>query len=145
LILVGGGPLAEALHHQIKMLNLTGSVILPGWCDPHPYYHLADALTCPSRHEPLGNTILEAWACSKPVVATATQGATELITPEEDGLISPLQDADRLAQAFERLIGDATLRASLAQAGTRKIQTTFSRERITRAYLDLYNERLADL
>jgi glycosyltransferase involved in cell wall biosynthesis len=145
LILVGGGPLADELNHQIQMLDLTNSVTLPGWCDPHPYYHLADVITCPSRHEPLGNTILEAWACEKPIVATATQGAEELIVPEENGLIVPVQDADKLAQAFERLIRDAALCKSLAQSGSRVVQTTFSREIITGAYRNLYSRLLSKL
>ncbi len=143
LILVGDGPLANALRKQISELNLGTAVILPGWCDPNPYYNLANVLTCPSRHEPLGNTILEAWACGKPLVATATFGAIELITPDVDGLITPLNNAGALANAFEQLIHDESRRSGLAAAGTKTVQDRFSKAVITREYLDLYERLMA--
>ncbi len=145
LILVGDGPMAGEIDDLIESLKLQDSVIRPGWCDPKPYYHLADILTSPSRHEPLGNTILEAWACGKPLVATQTQGAVELITHGQDGLITPLNNADALADAFLRLIGDEAARASLAAAGKRTLQDRFSREIITGNYLSLYEDLLASV
>lgn len=141
LILVGDGPLAENIKKQIDELALNDCIILPGWTDPKPYYHLADILTSPSRHEPLGNTILEAWACGKPIVATKTQGAAELLTDGEDGLITPLKNADALADAFMQLINNPQQQSALGSAGTRSLQQRFSRKIITGEYLDLY-ERL---
>ena len=143
LILVGDGPLSPDIRAQIQTLEIENAVILPGWCDPQPYYHLADVLTCPSRHEPLGNTILEAWACGKPLVATQTQGANELVTHGENGLITPLKDADALADAFERLMNDPALRAALAEAGAKTVQSRFSKAVITGQYLELYERLLA--
>ena len=143
LILVGDGPLSSEIRAQIQTLELENAVILPGWCDPSPYYHLADVLTCPSRHEPLGNTILEAWACGKPLVATQTQGATELITHGENGLITPLKNAAALADAFEQLMNDPALRAALAEAGAKTVQRRFSKAVITGQYLELYERLLA--
>ena len=144
LILVGDGPLAQDIHKQVQMLGIEKAVILPGWCDPTPYYHLADVLTSPSRHEPLGNTILEAWACRKPLVATATLGAIELITPEVDGLVTPLKDSDALASAFEQLIDNEPLRNKLALTGAKTVQSRFSKTVITQEYLTLYKMLLTD-
>ncbi len=144
LILVGDGPMAGEIKAQIESLGLQESVILPGWCDPKPYYHLADILTSPSRHEPLGNTILEAWACGKPLIATRTQGAVELITDGHDGLITPLKDADALAEAFLQLLTDESARNTLAAAGSQTLQACFSKEIITGKYLELYGQLLAN-
>ena len=143
LILVGDGPLAAEIHKQIQTLELGNAVILPGWCDPKPYYHLADVLVSPSRWEPLGNTILEAWACGKPLVATATMGATELITPDKNGRITPLEDPAALAAAFEQLMNSSALRDDLAAAGKQTVLKHFSKKVITGHYLDLYNQLLA--
>jgi glycosyltransferase involved in cell wall biosynthesis len=140
LILVGDGPLAAEIRTLIQTLKIGGAVILPGWCDPAPYYHLADVLTCPSRHEPLGNTILETWACGKPLVATQTLGATELVTHGENGLITPLKDPGALAAAFEQLMNDPVLRASLAAAGKQTVMNHYSKEVIVRQYTGLYNQ-----
>jgi len=142
LILVGDGPLAKEIQEKIQTLELGSAVILPGWRDPRPYYHLADVLTCPSRHEPLGNTILEAWACGRPLVATATFGANELITPDQNGIITPVQDPSALAAAFERLMKDADLRDTLSADGKQTVMTRFSKEVITNQYLTLYNQFL---
>jgi glycosyltransferase involved in cell wall biosynthesis len=142
LILVGDGPLNEEIRKNIQALEIGEAVILPGWRDPAPYYHLADVLVSPSRHEPLGNTILEAWACGKPLVATATMGATELITPEQNGLITPLQSPVALAGAFEKLMHDPALCASLAAGGAQTVQDQFSKEIITNEYLFLYEQLL---
>ena len=143
LILVGDGPLADALRGRIGALGIAPAVSLPGWRDPRPYYHLADVLACPSRHEPLGNTILEAWACAKPLVATRTQGAEELIRHEENGLLTPLRDPKALTQAFVRLKGDGALRAHLAAEGARTLRERFSKQTITSEYLHLYEGLLA--
>jgi glycosyltransferase involved in cell wall biosynthesis len=145
LILVGDGPLATQIRQQIQTLEIGNAVILPGWCDPKPYYHLANVLTCPSRHEPLGNTILEAWACGKPLVATQTQGATELVTHGENGLVTPLKDADALAAAFEQLMNNPALCASLAESGAKTVQNRFSKEIITGEYLNLYEKLLHNI
>ncbi|MBI9020698.1 MAG: glycosyltransferase [Verrucomicrobia bacterium] len=142
LILVGDGPLANEIRKKIQTLEIESAVILPGWCDPQPYYHLADILTCPSRHEPLGNTILEAWACGKPLVATATFGATELITPDQNGIITPVQDPDALTDAFEKLIQDKALCEALANDGARTVKNRFSKRVITGQYLSLYEQLL---
>lgn len=142
LILVGDGPLAGEIKQQIQALNISSEVILPGWCDPAPYYHLGDILTCPSRHEPLGNVILEAWACNKPLIATQTQGATELAEHGQDAWITPLQDARALADGLEHLISEPALCETLAKAGQKKVTTQFSREVITARYLNLYEELL---
>ncbi|MBC8207015.1 MAG: glycosyltransferase [Kiritimatiellales bacterium] len=142
LILIGDGPMNAEIRAQIQTLGISDAVILPGWCDPKLYYHLADVLTCPSRHEPLGNTILEAWACGKPLVATATFGANELIAPDQNGIITPIQDPDALADAFEQLMRDPGLCASLAAGGAQTVQDRFSKETITGEYLSLYEKLL---
>ena len=140
LILVGDGPMADEIKKQIRTLGIESAVILPGWRDPKPYYHLADVLVSPSRWEPLGNTILEAWACGKPLVATATMGATELVTDGGNGLITPLKDPVALTNAFEQLMKEPSLQASLAEAGAKTINTHFSKEGITGEYINLYTK-----
>lgn len=140
LILVGDGPMADELRQKINSLGLSNHVILPGWCDPAPYYHLGDILACPSRHEPLGNVILEAWACKKPLITTQNQGATEMAVHKQDAWITPLKDATALAEGLEQLIKAPSLRIELAAAGYEKVTKQFSRKVITGNYTRLYQE-----
>ena len=143
LILVGDGPMAAEIKEKIQALEIGKAVILPGWCDPKPYYHLSDVLVSPSRWEPLGNTILEAWACGKPLVATATLGAIELITPDQNGIITPVQDSNALAEAFGKLIQNKALCEALAEGGSRTVKNSFNKEIISGKYINLY-EKLLD-
>lgn len=139
-LLVGGdGPERERLHRQASRLRRAAQVHWPGWqTDTAPYYDLADVFVCPSRHEPLGNVILEGWTHAKPVVSTATVGAVELIAAGDDGLLTPVDDAAALAAALLQCLRDEGLRHRLADAGRRKVQSRFSQPAIVQQYLDLY-------
>ena len=76
-----------------------------------------DIFVCPSRHEPLGNVVLEAWSAAKPVVAAAAQGPVELIRQGETGLLVPKEDPAALAAAIAGLLDEPARAAGLAAAG----------------------------
>ena len=60
----------------------------------------ADLIACPSRIEPLGNVVLEAWARQRPIVAAAADGPMELIRDRENGLLVPIDDPEAMARAI---------------------------------------------
>jgi glycosyltransferase involved in cell wall biosynthesis len=140
--MVGDGPLRAQLEAETVQLGLAGRVTWAGWqYDPAPWYQLADVFVCASRHEPLGNVILEAWANGVPVVSTAAQGPLELIEEGVDGLLAPLAAPERLAAVLrESLELDAAARLRLIEAGRAKLAANFSEEAIVKAYLDLYGK-----
>jgi glycosyltransferase involved in cell wall biosynthesis len=125
LWLAGEGPERAALEAQARPLG--ARVRFLGWRDDAAsLLAAADILVCPSRHEPLGNVVLEAWAAGVPVVAAASRGPAALVADGEDGLLVPVDDAAALAAALARLDGDAALRARLAEAGRRRWQAEFT-------------------
>lgn len=144
LVMVGNGPLGSELRQQAEQLGIAGRTIWAGWqYDPAPWYQLADVFVCASRHEPLGNVVLEAWANQVPVVSCAAQGPTELIEPDVDGLLCPVAEPPGLADGIRRALEmDAGTRAALTDAGRAKLDREFSEKAIVDAYLDLYR-RLA--
>lgn len=71
----------------------------------------------PSFHEGLPLALQEALYHGCACVATRIAGNTELVQDEENGLLVPPGDADALAGALERLIGDAALREQLSARG----------------------------
>lgn len=146
LILAGSGPLESELHALAGKLDLHDQVRWTGWVDdPAPLFSIARLFVCPSRHEPLGNVILEAWNHGLPVVSTACDGPRELITQGRDGLLVPPDDPDALGRALCMLTSDEALRQRLGEAGEARLRQAFSRERIVGEYLNLYAELKASV
>lgn len=140
LILVGDGPLCSSLHTLANRLAVQPRLHWAGWQDePQAFYQLADVLVCPSRHETLGNVILEAWSYGLPVVSTCTPGARALIVDAENGLLTPCGDVPRLAQRILDMVRlpDAQ-RTALAAAGSCTLQRDYSRETVVAAYTRLF-------
>jgi len=139
LWLAGDGPERAALERQARQLGLDNRARFLGWRDDAPALLAAcDFLVVPSRSEPLGNTIVEAWAAERPVIATETAGPRELIASGETGLLVPAEDAESLALAMTRLAEDRELRRRLAAAGHARYAAEFSAPRVVAAYQALF-------
>lgn len=140
LLIVGDGPLRAALHALGRALGVESRLHWAGWQDePQVFFQLADALVCPSRHETLGNVILEGWSYGLPVVSTRTPGAGELIVDGENGLLAPCGDPRRLAARILDLLRlPSTARAVLAAAGRQALRRDHSREAVVAAYIRLF-------
>ncbi|MGH6670691.1 MAG: glycosyltransferase [Stellaceae bacterium] len=139
LWLAGEGPERGALERQARKLGLGDRVRFLGWRDDAPaLLAAADFLVVPSRSEPLGNTIVEAWAAERPVIATETAGPTELIAAGQTGLLVPVGNVETLALTLERVADDRDLRRRLAAAGHVRYAAEFSETRVVAAYQALF-------
>jgi glycosyltransferase involved in cell wall biosynthesis len=139
LWIAGDGDLLGALRNQARRLGLDGRVRFLGWQDDvWPLFDTTDFLVCPSRLEPLGNVVIEAWAAGVPVVATMSDGPKTLISSETDGLLVPVDDAPALAAAMTRLAGDTVLRARLAAGGRKAYAADFTEAAVVARYRDLF-------
>jgi glycogen synthase len=115
-------------------------------------YSHATVFCCPSIYEPFGIINLEAMACGAPVVASAVGGIPEVVIDGETGVLVPLvQQAESpfepvdprqfsadLAEAINRVLGDATLRERFIRAGRQRVETHFAWSAIARQTADLY-------
>jgi GalNAc-alpha-(1->4)-GalNAc-alpha-(1->3)-diNAcBac-PP-undecaprenol alpha-1,4-N-acetyl-D-galactosaminyltransferase len=121
LAIVGDGPLSEELKALAKDLGISARVDWFGHVDdPMSYLKAAKAFVLSSRFEGSPNALLEAMACGLPsVVSDASPGPLELVG-EEAGLIVPVEDVRKTAQAMIRLGQDAALREELGAAALRK-------------------------
>jgi glycosyltransferase involved in cell wall biosynthesis len=82
----------------------------------------ADIVVQPSRVESLGLVLLEAWANAKPVVAADIAVSPELVESADGGAIVPFDNADALAGAIARLLGDGDLRREMGLRGQQLAQ-----------------------
>jgi glycosyltransferase involved in cell wall biosynthesis len=144
LWLAGEGPLRDLLHQHARDRGVAGRIRFLGWRDDvGALLAAADVLVCPSRHEPLGNVVLEAWARGVPVVAAASQGPSELIVEAQNGLLVPVEDARALARAIRAVIDDPALARALAQGGSETYEAGHSRNAVVAAYRDLFEKALS--
>jgi glycosyltransferase involved in cell wall biosynthesis len=126
-LIAGEGPERAALEALARAEGVAARVHMPGWReDTAGLLAACDALACPSRHEPLGNVVIEGWSARVPVVAAAAQGPAELLVPGRDGLLVPREDAASLAGALGTVLRDPASGRSLAAAGRARFEAAFA-------------------
>ncbi|MBM3267066.1 MAG: glycosyltransferase family 4 protein [Candidatus Sericytochromatia bacterium] len=95
-----------------------------------PDFHRAvDVLAAPSAGEPFGIVVLEALATGRPVVAAASGGIPEIVDDGVHGFLVPHGDADALAAALARLLGNDLMRIKMGEAGRAQAIGAFSARR----------------
>lgn len=137
------GAYSARLEKLIVELQLTERVRLVRRCeDVAPLIASLDVLVSASRSEAFGMVMAEAAACGVPVVATATEGAQEIVTDGVTGLIVPIGDVRALASAVASLLGDESLRLKLGSNAHEVAHTRFSLERMVAETERVYAEAL---
>ena len=99
---------------------------------------------CQQRIEPLGIEVLEAWARQRPFVAAAADGPVELIRDGENGLLAPIDDAEALAAAINRVLASRDTALALAQRGHGDYLAGYSEAVVVQRYLDFFDKVTAD-
>lgn len=140
LWLAGEGPERSRLEQRARRLGLSSRVRFLGWRgDINALLRAADVFVCPSRHEPLGNVVLEAWAQAVPVVAAASQGPSGLIRHRYNGLLVARDDKDALAGAIREVLDAPDLSAALAARGRLAYEAEFTEAKVVGRFVDLFD------
>jgi glycosyltransferase involved in cell wall biosynthesis len=109
-------PTADRVRATMRRLELEDHVALVGELDAaglHECYDRADVFVLATRQETYGMAVAEALAHGLPVISTTTGAIPDLVGPDA-GLLVPPGNVEALAAALARVIGDAPLRARLA-------------------------------
>ena len=131
------------LEHQIKKLNLTERVRLVGWFeDIAQLYCALDVFVSASQTESFGLAIAEAMASNTAVVATETAGAREIIRSGETGLLVPVGDIDKLAEAVLILLKEKEKRIVMGAAAQHAVSAQFSLKRMIDETEQIYTDVL---
>ncbi len=124
LVIAGAGAELGGLRRRAAELGVSERVHLVGRLDRRGVAGAmahAELFAVPSRLEPFGIVILEAWRAGTAVVATARGGPPELVRDGQDGILVDPFDRRQLTGALERLLGDDRLRRSVADAGRTRV------------------------
>jgi glycosyltransferase involved in cell wall biosynthesis len=131
------------LEHLIRELNLTAHVSLVGWLDDLAELYCAlDVFVSASHTESFGLAITEAMASGIAVVATETEGASELIETGETGLLVPIGHVDKLAESILLLLRDKDERARLGGSAQQAAVASFGLERMIAETEAIYRAEL---
>jgi glycosyltransferase involved in cell wall biosynthesis len=132
-VVVGGAHELEPdyepyLRRTVADLGLEERVIFAGrQPEVALWLQAMDVVVHASADEPFGLTIVEAMALGKPVVAAASGGPLEIVGDSIDGLLVPHGDAQALASAVIRLLGDTELAGRLGKAAQQRASEFSSR------------------
>jgi glycosyltransferase involved in cell wall biosynthesis len=138
-LIIGGGELRDQLERQVHDLGLDRHVVLTGFRgDVLGLVKSLDVFVMSSITEGLGSAILEAMACSRPVVATRAGGIPEAVAHEVTGLIVPPQDENALSSAILSLLKSPALRDQYGQAGRQRVIDSFSVDRLVQGTAEVY-------
>lgn len=143
LMLVGDGPEKQSLQRLAQELGVLEQVWFSGDRSDIPnLLQSMDVFVLPSLGEGVSNTVLEAMAASKPVIASRVGGCPELVDDGVTGLLFQSQDKSDLVSALTRLIQEPELRKKMGIAGRQKIEQRFDWGNTVRAYTDVYDQAL---
>ena len=146
LVIAGDGPKRHIVENYIshgeggrycRLLGFTGDV--------QAVLSAADVFVMPSRWEGWPLALAEAMAAGLPVIATSVAGVQDVV---EDGRTAVLVEGENLvalAEAIERLAGDAELRAALGAAGRQRAARDYSINDCVAAHEALYAEICGDM
>ncbi len=125
-LFAGEGDQESELRGQAKTLGLEGRVHFLGFRrDVHEVIAAMDVFTLPSEKEGLSIAVMEAMAMARPVVASRIAGMDEVVKSGENGFLVPPCDAESLADALQKLLCDAELRAQFGACGQKFVETHF--------------------
>ncbi len=141
-IIFGDGPMKAEIVSYSHNLNVDREVTFAGFVDNIPsLLPQASLFLITSKTEGLGTSIIDAFACKVPVVATAAGGIPELVEDQKTGLLDNIGDVSSLAESVISLLDDEQLVKKLTEGATEKLEQ-FSKQTTAAATLNIYNQLL---
>lgn len=139
LWLIGEGKERDALEALAQSEGIAERTRFIGWVDePIHYIAASDLYGMTSRHEPLGNVVLEAWQAKVPVVATRSEGPSWYIVDGRNGVLTDIDDLDPYVAGLQKIKDDPAFGAKMVEGGSAQLDTLFSKRGIVDQYLDLF-------
>lgn len=144
LLLVGSGPQEKEYRTIAERLGMAGNITFAGFLPKdktNTIFPAVDLFVFPSTTDTQGIVIMEAMAAGTPIVAVDALGPGDIIEDGRTGLLTE-NDAAEFAMAVMKLLGDQTLRKTLA-ANAKKEAVKYSAEATAKRQLALYESAIA--
>ena len=129
---------------DLKKLKDESSIEVLGYQKDIPTLYSKSHIIClPSYREGLPKSLIEAAAASRVIVTTDVPGCRDAIIPEKTGLLVPIKDPLKLADALQWLIEHPKERVAMGQAGRKFAEKEFTIEKIVKNHLEIYKELIS--
>lgn len=139
--LAGEGPCEADLKTLAKDLGVENRIHFLGWrADRAALLQAADICVFPSRFEPFGNVVVQAWAQKIPLICSKSQGPLQYVHDGQDALMFDIDDVGQLTQKIKQMINDKDLSNRLVDAGYQRFKNEFSKEKIVADYKIFYED-----
>ena len=125
---------------DLNIIKKEGLVEILGYCHDIPKLYNQSHIVClPSYREGLPKGLIEAAAASRAVVTTDVPGCRDAIIPNKTGIVVPVKNSEKLANALQWLIENPEERVAMGKAGRQLAEKEFLIEKIIKHHLDIYN------
>ncbi|MCL2658902.1 MAG: glycosyltransferase family 4 protein [Acidobacteriaceae bacterium] len=146
LLLVGeyeaGDPVPECVKQTV--VQDAGILWVCSTSQIEQYYFAMNLFVLPTHREGMPNTILEAQAAGLPVVTTDATGARDAIENNVTGLLTPVGDVSKLAEAIRTLLSNPPRMQRMGQLGRDRVCSLFRKETAWESLLSFYKSLLAE-
>jgi glycosyltransferase involved in cell wall biosynthesis len=131
----------------VEDYNIESNVVFLGErSDVEEIYPLMDVFVLPSYREGFPRSILEAMAEKLPIVATDIRGCREEIENNKNGILVPVKNSEKLAEAIIYLFNDSKKAKMFGENARERVEKYFSEDivfdKIKKEYHKLIKERL---
>jgi glycosyltransferase involved in cell wall biosynthesis len=141
LALVGDGPERQSLEGLADELGIRSAVTFAGTRAHRPnLHHLFDVSALSSVSEGFPNSVVEAMAAARPIVATAVGGTPDAIEHERSGLLVPPGDPAALARGIARMLEQPDDAARMGAAAQARARVVYARESVMGQLMSLYGQ-----
>lgn len=139
--LAGEGPQEKELKRLAVDLGIADRIHFLGWRrDRAALFQAADICVFPSRFEPFGNVVVQAWAQKIPLICSKSQGPLQYVRDGEDALMFDIDDVAQLTTKIKEMMSDDSLSQRLVDAGYARYRNEFTREKIIADYIAYYDD-----
>jgi glycosyltransferase involved in cell wall biosynthesis len=144
LVIVGpdDGYLGE-IKSLVRSLGIAHSVLFTGPLygrDKLATYVDSEMYALPSRYETFPMTLLEAYACGKPIVASRVSGLKDLVIDEETGLLFEPGNVKQLAKSIFNLLNGNDVARKMGLKGKNFVRENFAIEKVVERLEKVYEE-----
>ena len=141
LVLAGNGKDLDDLKMTAQALGIGDNVQFAGFVnDVRCMMSACDAILVPSLKEGFGLAAVEAMALERPVIASNIGGLSEIVLPNETGLLVAPNDPNAIAESARKIIKDPDIAQSMGKRGRTRVEENFNSEKQMKQVFSIISE-----